>query len=765
MICAATLLPLATAWAVSCHWTTRTAPSASWTAVTYGNGLFVAVATNKVMTSPDGITWTDAGTVPSASWAAVAYGNSLFVATASGGKYMTSSNGTSWTSGNMSNGTVKSMAYGNGLFVVVGGNPGYYSADGTNWSTSTMNGLNGLTYGNGLFVGVGASGRYSYTSDGTGWPNNSKSGAGSMNAIAYGNGLYVAVGDSGATMTSPDGSNWTVGTIPGSNNWTSIAYGNGIFVAVASSGTDRLIVSADGINWTPQTVAASTWTAVTGSDNYGFAAVGTNTAMNAPCDGSCINPNGVEGTVEITGGVPMVCEAGEYVTVTTAVSTTSCATTNQRDRFANIQWVCDGSKWNNLSIGAVSGTCATAGQVDYFGGRYHTCNGTNWKRWCVDGETVPTGVSTYPAYGWGNGSTGLTGRGNTTDAGDPVAVDGGWGDWTDIDITRSASLGHACGIRGGQAYCWGYSYQGKMGNGSTAATLYTSPVLVSGGWSDWTRISTGNTHTCGIRGGQAYCWGDASSGALGNSSTTPDRSTPSLVLGGWSDWTEISAGYNRSCGIRSTGIAYCWGSPTNGNLGNGTNSGNRTTPSLVLGGWTNWTRISTGTHLTQAASCGIRGGTAYCWGTAINGALGNSNTTVNRTSPSIVSGTWTDWTDINVGATHVCGIRGGQAYCWGAGTSGKLGDGTTLGNRTTPSLVLGGWTDWTKIAAGDSGSCGIRGGVGYCWGGGALGRGSTSDSANSPTTLSVGPEWVKIVPGYYNNSVGIVSSAIVGPGC
>ena len=52
-------------------WVTRTAPNPQqWTSVTYGNGLYVAVAQNgtaaqQIMTSPDGITWT-ARTSPNA---------------------------------------------------------------------------------------------------------------------------------------------------------------------------------------------------------------------------------------------------------------------------------------------------------------------------------------------------------------------------------------------------------------------------------------------------------------------------------------------------------------------------------------------------------------------------------------------------------------------------------------------------------------------------------------------------------------------------
>ena len=55
--------------------------------VTYGNGLFVAVAYsgsgNRVMTSPDGITWTIGTSAADNYWTSVTYGNGIFVAVAS----------------------------------------------------------------------------------------------------------------------------------------------------------------------------------------------------------------------------------------------------------------------------------------------------------------------------------------------------------------------------------------------------------------------------------------------------------------------------------------------------------------------------------------------------------------------------------------------------------------------------------------------------------------------------------------------------------
>ena len=66
-------------------WTSRTSASDNdWYAVTYGNGLFVAVSNsgtgNRVMTSPDGITWTSRTSAADKQWWSVTYGDGLFVA-------------------------------------------------------------------------------------------------------------------------------------------------------------------------------------------------------------------------------------------------------------------------------------------------------------------------------------------------------------------------------------------------------------------------------------------------------------------------------------------------------------------------------------------------------------------------------------------------------------------------------------------------------------------------------------------------------------
>ena len=61
----------------------------NWFSVTYGNGLFVAVAGNgtgnRVMTSPDGTNWTARTSAADNTWDSVTYGNGIFVAVAQSG--------------------------------------------------------------------------------------------------------------------------------------------------------------------------------------------------------------------------------------------------------------------------------------------------------------------------------------------------------------------------------------------------------------------------------------------------------------------------------------------------------------------------------------------------------------------------------------------------------------------------------------------------------------------------------------------------------
>src|SRR5215475_2399616 len=71
-----------------------------------------------------------------------------------------------------------------------------------------------------------------------------------------------------------------------------------------------------------------------------------------------------------------------------------------------------------------------------------------------------------------------------------------------------------------------------------------------------------------------YSWGDNSLGQLGNGSTD-NSSVPTLGTVA-QNWVSIDTGGGASashtCGVRTDGTARCFGSNSNGQLGDGTNS-------------------------------------------------------------------------------------------------------------------------------------------------------------------------------------------------
>ncbi|MEQ8472614.1 MAG: LamG-like jellyroll fold domain-containing protein [Marinoscillum sp.] len=256
------------------YWEESSVEALGWQAITYGKGVFVAVATytNKVMTSTDGINWTLRPTILNASdWYDVTYGNGLFVAVGGGNVYqvMTSPDGINWTARTVAETNYwNSVTYGNGLFVAISGSGTQRvmtSTDGIDWTLQDVDNIGSssgtaIAYGNGLFVATWYtfSGGIATSPDGISWTLRDSGGARLIRDVAFGNGLFVAVTSftpaSGQTadrvLTSSDGINWTVGSATEANAWRAVTYGGGQFVAISSSGTNRVMTSPDGENWT-----------------------------------------------------------------------------------------------------------------------------------------------------------------------------------------------------------------------------------------------------------------------------------------------------------------------------------------------------------------------------------------------------------------------------------------------------------------------------------------------------------------------------------
>jgi len=319
-------------------------------------------------------------------------------------------------------------------------------------------------------------------------------------------------------------------------------------------------------------------------------------------------------------------------------------------------------------------------------------------------------------YCWGTnwGNAGL-GNGTMNNSPSPVPVAG--------NLTFTAiSVGgyHTCGLTSnGLAYCWGYNGHGEIGDGTNTDRL--TPVLVSGGL-HFSAVTAGATHTCGITvDALAYCWGQNWNGAQGGElgdGTTISRSVPVAVVGGLT-FATLTAGADQTCGLTSSGAAYCWG---------WNRAGASTTPVAVSGGLV-FVRLSAGGEST----CGVTADSlAYCWGANGYGQLGNG-TFDDALAPTPVAGGHR-FGALSTGGmfpSHACGlIGGGAAYCWGRNTAGEVGDGT-VDQRITPVAVVGGLT-FARVNAGESVSCGVTlTGDAYCWGDnyyGELGNGSFVNS-------------------------------------
>lgn len=215
----------------------------------------------------------------------------------------------------------------------------------------------------------------------------------------------------------------------------------------------------------------------------------------------------------------------------------------------------------NLTFTKVSDFCGISAERAY-------CWGDNQQGNLGDGTYgLPTGV--YPG------------------SDEAVAVDrtGVLGEKTVTDISSNGFAGRACAVADGKAYCWGNGDDAELNGGAygflgdglehdagSPVAVDTTGVLAG---KTVTKISVGYDHTCVIANGQAYCWGNSPWGGLGNGrgdsilnngntddrgefrSTVPTAVTTVGVLAG-KTVTDIEASDGNTCAI-ADGKPYCWG--------------------------------------------------------------------------------------------------------------------------------------------------------------------------------------------------------------
>jgi alpha-tubulin suppressor-like RCC1 family protein len=246
-------------------------------------------------------------------------------------------------------------------------------------------------------------------------------------------------------------------------------------------------------------------------------------------------------------------------------------------------------------------------------------------------------------------------------------------------------------------------------------------------------VATGEEHTCALlANGTGRCWGQNIDGQLGDNSTERFRFMPVTVTG-LTSAVAITAGRFHSCALLANGTVRCWGTNVNGSVGDGTRTMRRV-PVPVVGLSNAVAIVAAGEH-----TCALLAdGSVRCWGDTSSGVLGDGSTISLRLTPVAVNGL-VDAVAIATGSAHSCAARvDGGVSCWGSNFVGQLGTGDATGmDQRTPIRIT--VFNAVAISGGNGHTCALlAGGGAQCWGwntSGVLGDGTTMQRL-FPTTVT-----------------------------
>ena len=280
---------------------------------------------------------------------------------------------------------------------------------------------------------------------------------------------------------------------------------------------------------------------------------------------------------------------------------------------------------------------------------------------------------------FGRGDSGQLGNSGFEHQPNPVAV---------LDSTNTAlfdvsavSAGdkYGCAIHGAglKVSCWGTNNS----NAPSSASNPPNSRAVEIGIKDAVSISVGYNHACAVDiSGKTSCWGDNTYGQLGGSdlvsSDTPVEVTDSkgIII---NDFTEVSTGYGHSCGIHTDRTVSCWGLD-DGRLGHTGQISSKPSPTPTkVEGITDVDSVSIG----HSHTCVIWGeeDKVSCWGSNNLLQLGNPDILQNSNTPVDVvneaGSPLLSVAQISAGESTSCAVfKDSRISCWGSGAYGKLLD-------------------------------------------------------------------------------------------
>lgn len=320
-----------------------------------------------------------------------------------------------------------------------------------------------------------------------------------------------------------------------------------------------------------------------------------------------------------------------------------------------------------------------------------------------------------------------------------------------VDVVVGAA--HTCALTdAGAVRCWGVSDEGELGYGNTDQIGDDEHPQAAGDvqlGGPAQRLAVGANHSCALlASGEVRCWGRwRAIGAFPWNENVGDDELPTAVppvpLGG-NTAIQIAASTSSqaTCALTDGGEVYCWGASSTGALGQ---------PSVFAGGrfgaWLGDDEFADAlgpvalgepaelVALGQGHSCAlVAGGAVRCWGYGFAGALGygNTDTIGDDEAPDGVGivDVGAIATELALGADHTCIVTNvGGVRCWGApqhaGHPEQAALGQLIGDDEVPADVpavdIGGIV--VGLAAGDGHTCAlIDTGAVRCWGSNAWGE-------------------------------------------
>jgi alpha-tubulin suppressor-like RCC1 family protein len=288
-------------------------------------------------------------------------------------------------------------------------------------------------------------------------------------------------------------------------------------------------------------------------------------------------------------------------------------------------------------------------------------------------------------------------------------------------------IDHACAILNDDSVsCWGSNIFGQIGQSSLTTSNSSIPIPVTGVSAK--ALALGDTHTCVITlTGAVQCWGSNSKGQLGVAvSSIADSSSP-LTISGLTAKT-IKSGFDHICAIADNDTVKCWGDNQYGQLGNASNADSFSP--VGASGLTGVSSLATGAY----HSCAATATAVSCWGHNNAGQLG-SNASTDMNSPAQTSTSLSGVTQLVAGLSHTCALSGTTAVCWGSNASKQL-SGTGAGGNSMVTVSLS--SSPKSLSAGLNHTCAQdSNNHTYCWGAGTSGRlgANTSTDASTPVVV------------------------------